>query len=208
MLRSLKELENVRVILADGQPCGRVKDIYFDDHSWKIRFIKVSLDPARFGHKQVLLVPNQIFSSSAEYCELNLSAAELAECPLDSSFLPVCRQYAVLNAGSPGSVTVRRKLTESDPHLRSAKALSTYTVHFSGELIGILNEFFWNEAWIIRYAGIHGLELAERKRLSFHILTQSIQTISWSTQRVLLHELNPVAIEPSTSIIPAGLVAA
>ena len=206
MLRSVKELENLRVTLVNGQPCGRIKDVYFDDHSWTIRFIKASLDPARYGHRQVLLVPDQVFCCSPDACQLNLTDVELEECPLDSSYLPVCQQYAIYRSGSPGSLTVRRKLTESNPHLRSAKALFSYSVHFSGEFVGCLGDFVFDDSWAIRYIGIE--QLAQRKRLCFHLLPGSIQTISWATQRIQLRELNPVVMQPNPAAAPASAFAA
>lgn len=40
MLRNLKDLENYKIAASDGD-VGRVKDIYFDDHVWIIRYLVV-----------------------------------------------------------------------------------------------------------------------------------------------------------------------
>ena len=188
MLRSVRELENARVTLADGTPCGRIKDFYFDDHTWKIRFLKVSLDPVRFGHKQVLLTPGQVFSWNG-ICELGISHEELQDCPLDSSYLPVCLQYASIASGSP--LSRRSKLLNSDPHLRSAKALRNYNIHAGNDFAGWVTDFILDtSAWQVSYLQIEQLE--QRKRISFHIHPKNIEKISWSTQRMIVHALEPV----------------
>ncbi len=197
MLRSVKGLENFRVLLA-GRLCGRIKDVYLDDNSWKVRFLKVSLDPIRFEHKQILLTPSQIAGFGEDSCDLRVDESELAECPLDSSFLPVCLQYALLRSGSPQNRPSGRKLSDSDPHLRSARALMTYGIYTSGEFAGILNDFVLDDSWQIRYIQVEQQE--HRKRIHYQILPSSIRAISWSTERVVLSELNPVTIEPRPSI--------
>ena len=61
MLRNLKEMEHLTVAATDGI-VGRVRDFYFDDHSWVIRYLVVEtreklpqvLDPA----KQPEFIPN------------------------------------------------------------------------------------------------------------------------------------------------------
>jgi hypothetical protein len=169
-----------------------------DDNSWKVRFLKVSLDPIRFEHKQILLTPSQIAGFGEDSCDLRVDESELAECPLDSSFLPVCLQYALLRSGSPQNRPSGRKLSDADPHLRSARALMTYGIYTSGEFAGILNDFVLDDSWQIRYIQVELQE--QRKRIHYQILPSSIQAISWSTERVLLSELNPVTIEPRPCI--------
>jgi hypothetical protein len=196
MLRSVKELENARVTLADGRPCGRVKDLYFDDGSWSIRFFKISLDPIRFGHKQVLLRPDQISSCSEAGCELKIDESELRLAPLDSSYLPVCRQYASFSPGSAGPrVSNRSRGAEADPHLRSAKAVRNYSILAGDEFGGLAADLIFDtEAWEVRYLVIERAE--QRKLLSFLIHPQNVERISWSTQRILARSLEPAASRP------------
>ena len=40
MLRSMKDMEDYTVIATDGT-IGRVRDIYFDDEAWVIRYLVV-----------------------------------------------------------------------------------------------------------------------------------------------------------------------
>ena len=57
MLRSMDELKNYAIGATDGV-IGQVKDLYFDDESWVIRYLvvgngEVALEPARlnFAHR-------------------------------------------------------------------------------------------------------------------------------------------------------------
>src|SRR5688500_10387680 len=114
MLRSFNHVENLKVLLANGQPCGRIKDLYFDDNSWAIRFLKVSLDGPRSAPKQILILPAQVSELTPDYCQLSLGLDTLMAAPLDNFFLPVCQQYAISGFGSPRTLMVRRNFAEAD----------------------------------------------------------------------------------------------
>jgi hypothetical protein len=202
MLRSVKEFENARVRLLDGQGCGRVKDIYFDDQSWAVRFLKVSLDPIRFGHKQVLITLDQVRDFSPDGCELNLNETELAYCPLDSSYLPVCAQYASFSLSNPR----HWKHKNTDPHLRSANAVRSYTLYAGTEVAGMAADFLIGvKEWKIQYITVEQLE--QKQRVSFLIHPENIERISWSTQRIVAASLAPVLSEPGTASLVSAAAA-
>ena len=202
MLRSVKEFENARAKLLNGQGCGRVKDIYFDDQSWAVRFLKVSLDPIRFGHKQVLITPEQVREFSADGCELNLNEIELGYCPLDSSYLPVCAQYASFSISNPR----QWKHRNTDPHLRSANAVRSYTLYAGTEVAGMAADFLIGlKEWKIRYIAVEQLE--QNKRICFLIHPENIERISWSTQRIVASYLDPVLSAPGTATLVSAAAA-
>ncbi len=58
MLRSIKELENYAIGATDGT-IGHVKDFYFDDGRWVIRYLVVDTSNWWLGH-QVLIAPQWI----------------------------------------------------------------------------------------------------------------------------------------------------
>src|SRR5471032_1189559 len=58
MLRSLKELENFAIHATDGN-IGHVKDFYFDDESWVIRYLVVETG-TWLSSRKVLISPVQI----------------------------------------------------------------------------------------------------------------------------------------------------
>lgn len=58
MLRSLNELQKCAIGATDGD-IGKVKDFYFDDHHWVVRYLVVNTSNWWVGHK-VLIAPQWI----------------------------------------------------------------------------------------------------------------------------------------------------
>jgi len=55
MLRTVKQLEELVIGATDG-PIGKVKDLYFDDEAWVVRYVVV--DTNRWlGGREVLVSP-------------------------------------------------------------------------------------------------------------------------------------------------------
>jgi sporulation protein YlmC with PRC-barrel domain len=189
-------LEKCKVAGAEGGHCGRIKDIYFDDSTWAITHLVLSVEPWQIGQKQVLIKPEQIDSVSFEsgIIKLVMDAAEIENLPLASSVLPVCKQYASFALSSPGARMFARGLVGSDPHLRSTKAVMNYRINTGADFGGTLADLiFDDESWTIRYLAVE--QIIERKKLRFHILPQSVERFTWATQRVFLRELQPVRLE-------------
>jgi len=180
---------------ADGVFCGRIKDVYFDDSIWKVTHLVLSIEPSACGRKEVLVAPAEV----AEVCDetgeirLTVSAEDLEQLPLASSVSPVCRQYEAFAYSSPGA---RKYATgvESNPHLRSAKAVIQYQINAGREFAGTVADFLYESGdWQIRYLGIE--QKFERKTMRLYVLPQTVERITWATQRVVLRELNPVAVD-------------
>ena len=69
-----------------------------------------------------------------------------------------------------------------------------YRIDVAGESGGVLGDFlFDDETWTIRY--LRAEQLIERKKLQFHLLPQSVERFTWATERLILRELQPVALE-------------
>ena len=164
----------MRLVSADGQACGRIKDVYFDDQSWECRHFVAALDPRQFGQKQVLLAPATVFGVLDNGAlHLALQSHELAALPLASSVLPVCKQYASLALSSPGSSRLEASYIKADPNLRSARAVANYRITAAGEFAGTLVDFLMDPvSWSIRYIAVQ--EIIDRKKLLFHVLPKSL----------------------------------
>lgn len=204
VLRSVRDLENLRVIASDGAPCGRVRDVYFDDQSWALKYLVLALDRRQFGARQVLLTSDQISLSPLNMLSVHLPSDQLYALPLASSVLPVCGQYARMALNSPGAAGFAAKLSGADPHLRSARAVLDYQINVAGQCEGRLTDFlFEHQSWEIRYLAVE--HVIENRRIHFHILPQSVERFTWATQRVLLRDLQPVemAAEQSGAILAA-----
>jgi hypothetical protein len=207
VLRSPRDLEKFKVTGVEGAHCGRIKDVYFDDASWKITHLVLSIEPRQFGNKQVLIHPDQIACIWNEegIISLGLKAEEIEALPLASTVLPVCKQYAQLAFASPGARLFANGVVGSDPHLRSARAVTNYRINVAGEFGGTLESLvFDDESWEFRYLGVE--QIIERKKMRFFVLPQSVERFTWATQRVVLRDLQPVRLESGTE--PAAVLSA
>ena len=178
---------------AEGSCCGRIKDVYFNDRTWKITHLLLTVGVNRLAQKQVLASSDQVASVSAEegIVHLRLNSAEFEPA---SSVLPVCKQYAALALGSPGARLLRDQLKTSNPNMRTAKAVIGYSMQADGQFCGRLEDLIFDEESLeIRFLTI-GQSIAGKK-VRFHIVPQSVERFTWATQRVVLRELQPVCLD-------------
>jgi len=195
-VRSVRELETYKTIVADGSCSGRIKDIYFNDRTWIVTHLLLSLGSSRFARKQVLVPWDEVtrVSSKDGFVHFRLSSAELEELPPPNSVMPVCKQYAALALGSPGARLFADKLQASNPNTRTAKAVIGYSIQADGESCGRLDDLIFDEeSFEIRYLAIG--QLLAGKKLQFHIVPKSVERFTWATQRVILRELQPICLE-------------
>ena len=93
MLKSLKQLYGGKLRAADGE-IGHVKDFYFDDHSWAVRYVVVDTGSWLSG-RQVLVSPHAFVSLdwTGKLLLLSLTRNQIEDCPSIESHKPVSRQY-------------------------------------------------------------------------------------------------------------------
>jgi len=201
VLKSVRDLSKFRVLSAEGALCGRVRDIYFDDQSWVIKYVVFALDPRRFEQKLVLITPDQILALQSEegFLQLHCTAIEADALPLASSVLPVCKQYASMALSSPGARVFGGSVICADPHLRSAKAVMQYRLNLAGESAGTLADLIFEDGTgEIRFLEVE--QVIESRKVQFNILPQSVERFTWATERILLRDLNPVEMAAEQSI--------
>jgi hypothetical protein len=93
MLRSIKQVYGDKLGAVDGD-IGHVKDFYFDDRSWVMRYLVA--DPGSWlSGRQVLLSPQAFVSLdwTGKLILLNLTRKQIEESPSIESHKPVSRQY-------------------------------------------------------------------------------------------------------------------
>jgi hypothetical protein len=175
MLRSMKDMEDYTIGATDGI-IGRVKDFYFDDDAWVIRYLVVDSGE---GRRKVLISPISIGQPnwSEKILPVSLTRTQVEHSPDIDTDKPVSRQQEmgylgyygygsywgggglwgagiypdVLQAGlQAGAVDERHQ--HDDPHLRSGNAVMRYYVHASdgdiGHVAGLLVD---EKSWAIRY---------------------------------------------------------
>ena len=92
MKRSIKSLIGYALKATDGE-IGKVKDFYFDDKTWTIRYLIVETGNWLFGRK-VLIAPESVISSNwnDEVFTVRLSQDEIKHSPSIDTDEPVSRQ--------------------------------------------------------------------------------------------------------------------
>jgi sporulation protein YlmC with PRC-barrel domain len=93
MLRSIKQLLGDKLGASDGE-IGHVKDFYFDDKSWAVRYLVADTGTWLTG-RQVLLSPHSFggLHQAGKILRVNLTRKQIEDSPAIESHKPVSRQY-------------------------------------------------------------------------------------------------------------------
>lgn len=172
MLRSLKELKGYSLKASDGE-LGEVRDFYFDDSVWMIRYLVADTSRWLTG-RRVLLSPATLGTPSWESrtIPVSLTKDEVKRAPDVDTDRPISRQREIELArhyrwpewwGVGGPVVpplppeldvARTKVVEraQDPHLRSLSEVIGYHAVAREEKIGKVDDLIADtEHWILRY---------------------------------------------------------
>jgi hypothetical protein len=93
MLRSIKQLYGDKLGASDGE-IGRVKDFYFDDQNWAVRYLVADTGSWLPG-RQVLISPHAFggLHQAGKVLRVNLTRKQIEHSPSIESHKPVSRQY-------------------------------------------------------------------------------------------------------------------
>ena len=93
MLQSIKQLYGNQLGATDGE-IGHVKDFYFDDLNWAVRYVVADTGNWLTG-RQVLLSPHAFGGSlsAGKVMLVNLTRKQVADSPAIETHKPVSRQY-------------------------------------------------------------------------------------------------------------------
>jgi sporulation protein YlmC with PRC-barrel domain len=93
MLQSIKQLYGDKLGASDGE-IGRVKDFFFDDQNWAVRYVIADTGNWLPG-RQVLLSPHAIgrLARTGNVLRVNLTRKQIENSPAIESHQPVSRQY-------------------------------------------------------------------------------------------------------------------
>jgi len=94
MLVSLKELSGSTVKATDGD-VGQIKDVYFDDRSWVIRFLVLDTHPWLPLSQKVLISPIALgeFSSQDDTLSVSFNKDAIKDCPKIEEHETVSREF-------------------------------------------------------------------------------------------------------------------
>lgn len=169
-LRSLDELRGYRLD-ADDAELGRVEDVLFLDSDWSIRYF-VANTSALFGRK-VLLFTGTVGTPNwqTKTVPVNLTKEQIKNSPTIAFDKPVSQQkmgtlhrhyrwpepwLAAPEAGwTMGAVRYDHSEKKGDPHLRSAREVTGYSIQATDGPIGHVEDFIAEaENWAVRYVVI------------------------------------------------------
>ncbi len=180
MLQKLSSLRNLTIKASDGE-IGSVKDSYFDDQRWVLRYIVV--DTARWLlAREVLVSPYSVrdIDWQARRLDVSINRDAVRSSPSIDFDKPVSRQQeaAFLDyfnyphywgggmawgiSASPGIGRPKVEREEkpsrqaadehADPHLRSEQAITGYHIEASDGMIGHIEDFLFDpDTWALRY---------------------------------------------------------
>ena len=95
MLHNIKQLYGSRLGASDGD-IGHIKDFYFDDKSWVIRYLVADTGSWLAG-REVLLSPHAFgqWDEARKTLAVNLKQKQIENSPSPELHLPVSRQYEI-----------------------------------------------------------------------------------------------------------------
>jgi uncharacterized protein YrrD len=213
MLRSVKAFEGYQVQAIDGD-VGTVRDFYFDDEHWAIRYLVVDTG-AFFSGRRVLVSP--VSFGHADWSTRQFSLALTREMVKNSPPIdldkPVSRQYeqeyfryygwayywgfdrgGIWGGEAYPNILGSRAWSDhrhpdkegGDPHLRSVREVTGYFIQGTDGEIGHVDDFIVDdESWAVRYLVIDTRNWWLDKKVL--VAPHWAERISWAENNVYLN---------------------
>jgi sporulation protein YlmC with PRC-barrel domain len=203
MLYRLRNFIGLPIKATDGE-IGKIKDVYFDDHRWAVRYLAV--DTSWLLGRKVLISAIAMGSIDREegVVEVRLTRNQIEASPDIDTDKPVSRQHEVgyfdyygypyywngpalwgttsnpvLPVGAVPNAPGPSGEAPSDPHLRSVNEVTGYRIHTSDASIGHVEDFLLDEvSWAIRYLVVDTRNLLPGKHVV--IPPEWITEVDWS----------------------------
>jgi uncharacterized protein YrrD len=209
MLDKAKKLTGYKLHSLDGE-IGRVKEFYFDDRHWAIRYL-VTDTGNWLTDRQVLISPYALVAVNKEerYIAIDLTNKQIEDSPSLNTDKPVSRQFEMSYFGYYGwptywsgpymwgdYPTIVRDREKSrafnpggkawDPHLRSTHDVSGYHIQAADGEIGHVDDFIIDDqTWAIRYLVVDTRNWWPGKKVL--ISPKWIERVSWSKSTVFVN---------------------
>lgn len=200
-LRKLGHLTGYRLQASDGE-IGKLKQIYFDDKHWVVRYFVVQTGNWLLG-REVLIVPSVVtkVNEESKCLDVDLTCDQIKNSPPKDAALPVSRHYEKeyyryygwepywsidpMLGSAPVILPAEAIETKEpeNPHLRSSEEVVSYQIHAQDSEIGHVEDFIVEDPdWVIRY-----LEIGTRNWLpgkNVLISPAWIQQVDWHKHEV------------------------
>ena len=210
MLQNLQQFYGKKLGAVDGH-IGHVKDFYFDDQTWAIRYLIA--DTGSWLPARQVLLPSHAFEARAferseaadnDTLHVNLTRRQIEQSPSIDLHRPISRQYEEayhryhrwpfywtigggddhLTTESLEQETLPRQ--EGDPHLRSTQAVTGYCVRATDGTVGSVGGFMiQGRDWTIRELTVKANHEYADGEIS--LLPENIDRISYEEAVVFLN---------------------
>ena len=228
MLHKAKTLKGYPLENGDGEKIGSVREFFFDDRYWTIRYL-VAETPHWWTGREVLLSPYAVAAVNRNEKDIvvDLTKKQVEDSPSWESDKPVTRQFEETyheyyglppywgGAYAWGAYPYiardraeRRGLAQGesawDPHLRSTHNVAGYHIQATDGEIGHVEDFVIDdETWAIRYLIVGTRNWWPGKKLL--ISTQWIERVSWLESKIFFNVARE-AIKRSPAYTEASLL--
>ena len=209
MLSKANTLKGYKLDGIDGE-IGKVKEFYFDDRHWTIRYLVADTGNWLTG-RQVLISPYAMVAVIKEerLISIHLTKKQIEDSPSLTSDKPVSRQFEETYYGYygwpmywggtymwgdyPNIVRDPEKWKPTtpsekgwDPHLRSTQHVSGYAIEATDGEIGHVEDFIIDdETWAIRYLIIDTQNWWPGEKVL--VSTKWIERVSWRESKVFVN---------------------
>jgi hypothetical protein len=161
MLWEASVVGGYRLAGLDGE-IGSVRDFYFDDRSWVIRYLIADTGNWLTGiHISIARAALIEVNGGERHISVDMTREQIERSPVLSSQAPVSKQLEALAFGKYGSPEVGPdkpgrgpgvRGMRRDPHLRSTHHVRGYHVQAADGDVGVVSDFIIDDAtWAIRY---------------------------------------------------------
>ena len=229
MLSKVKILNGYSIQNTEDETIGKVKDIYFDDRHWTVRYLVVNSGKWLTGRK-VLISPYALVAVNAghENIVADLTKKQIEDSPSLASDKPVSQQFEESYYGYydwprywrgpcswgyyPGIERNHEKWTDLpndnenkyDHNLRSCHEVTGYNIQAEDGEIGHVEDFIVDyDTWEIRYLVVNTSNWWAGKKVLVSPLW--IERVSWS-ERIVAIDLTRQAIKLSPEFTDQSLV--
>lgn len=223
MLRSVKELSGYQIAALDGT-AGSLRELYFDDEHWLVRYLVVDTGNWLPG-RLVLISPVAVREPNwgTKSIPVNLSTKQIENGPVAEAAKPVSRRFEIelleyygwphnhlrpaLQAAAAGvsggtAVAVNSSVADSDnANLRSSREVCGYAIEASDGEIGHVEDFVLDdETFVLRYVVVDTQNwLTGRKVL---VAAPWVERVDWP-ERALHVNLTKQQIKDAPEFDPA-----
>jgi len=172
MLFNLKTLQDYTLRSLD-RDIGKVKDFYFDDHDWSIRYLLLETD-TWLTERQVLISPLACLSvnQAEQTMTVNLSHQQIEDSPTLGTDQPISQQFeksyfayygwpsywdsSRLDLNPENRQAYSQIPRTWDPHLHSMKKMLGYQIQTKDDSLEQIEGFIIDlDAWRIRHLIVH-----------------------------------------------------